>query len=146
MHAVVESPPVGQRGTRQRSAIRAVIDASGRPLLPQEILDLARREVAALGLATVYRNLKLMTETAEIRLVELPGESPRYESARLGHHHHFQCRGCSRVYDTHGCPGDLDALAPPGFRVESHELTLYGLCADCAGPSGRPGAQGRGRT
>jgi Fur family transcriptional regulator, ferric uptake regulator len=30
-----------------------------------------------------------------------------------------------------GCPGDLRRLAPRGFRVEGHEVTLYGRCSDC---------------
>ncbi|MFT4269314.1 MAG: transcriptional repressor [Xenophilus sp.] len=126
------SSPAFQRGTRQRAAIRTAIDAAGRPLLPQEILALAQGEVAELGLATVYRNLKLLAEAEEIRVVELPGEAPRYESAQHSHHHHFQCRACQRVFDVHGCAEDFAGWAPHGFRVDGHELTLYGLCADCA--------------
>jgi Fur family ferric uptake transcriptional regulator len=38
------------------------------------------------------------------------------------------------------CPGNLAALAPPGFTVEDHDLTLYGACVDCA-----PARAGRGR-
>ena len=85
-----------------------------------------------MGIATVYRNLKLLVEEGSVQVVELPGDSPRYESKHLGHHHQFQCRACERVFDVHGCPGDLARLAPAGFRVEAHELTLYGQCADCA--------------
>lgn len=121
-----------ERSTRQRSAIRTVIEAASRPLTPQEVLDGARTEVAGLGIATVYRNLKLLVEEGSVQAVELPGDSPRYESTHLAHHHHFQCRRCERVFDVHGCPGDIARLAPAGFSVESHELTLYGLCADCA--------------
>jgi Fur family ferric uptake transcriptional regulator len=125
-----------ERSTRQRSAIRAVIDAAGRPLSPQEVLDAAQGEVPALGIATVYRNLKLLVDAAEIVAVTLPGESPRYEPARHAHHHHFQCTTCKRVFDVHACPGDLAQLAPKGFTVEHHELTLYGRCDHC-GPRGR---------
>ena len=32
-------PPAMERSTRQRSAIRAVIDAAGRPLSTQEVLE-----------------------------------------------------------------------------------------------------------
>jgi Fur family ferric uptake transcriptional regulator len=64
--------------------------------------------------------------------VELPGESPRYERSGIGHHHHFRCRSCARVFEIHGCPGDLRELTPEGFRLESHDVTLYGQCARCA--------------
>jgi Fur family ferric uptake transcriptional regulator len=32
----------------------------------------------------------------------------------------------------HDCPGDLAHLAPKGFSVERHELTLYGQCDECS--------------
>jgi Fur family ferric uptake transcriptional regulator len=122
---------VVERATRQRSAIREAIASAGRPLSPQEVLDAARRTVAGIGLATVYRNLKLLLAEGAIDAVTIAGESPRYEIARRGHHHHFQCMSCRRVFDVAGCPGDLRRLAPRGFRVEHHEVTLYGRCADC---------------
>lgn len=119
------------RSTRQRAAIRTAIDTAGRPLSPQEVLDAAQVEVPEMGIATVYRNVKLLLDAGEIVTVTLPGESPRYESTQHEHHHHFQCNACKRVFDVHSCPGDLSALAPKGFLVEGHELTLYGLCDQC---------------
>lgn len=124
-----------ERSTRQRTAIRSVIDAAGRPLSPQEVLQAAQAEVPALGLATIYRNLKQMVEAGEILAVTLPGESPRYEAAQHAHHHHFQCTNCRRVFDVHDCPGDLALLAPKGFTVERHEITLYGRCDQCLPPA-----------
>ena len=121
-----------ERSTRQRSAIRTVIDAARRPLSPQEVLETAQAEVPALGMATVYRNLKLLVDEGEIAVVTLPGDNPRYESAEHAHHHHFQCTQCKRVFDVHACPGNLAQLAPKGFTVERHELTLYGRCDECA--------------
>jgi Fur family ferric uptake transcriptional regulator len=123
-----------ERSTRQRAAIRTVIDAAGRPLSPQEVLDAAQSEVPGLSPATVYRNLKLLVDAGEVAAVSLPGDSPRYESAAHAHHHHFQCTECKRVFDVHDCPGDLARLAPKGFTVESHELTLYGRCDACPAP------------
>lgn len=123
-----------ERSTRQRTAIRAAIDAAGRPLSPQEVLEAAQAEVPALGLATIYRNLKQLIEAGEVTMVTLPGENPRYEPARHAHHHHFQCMVCKRVFDVHGCPGDLAQMAPKGFTVEHHELTLYGRCDECPPP------------
>lgn len=121
-----------ERSTRQRTAIHAAIVGANRPLSPQEVLDSARASVEGLGMATVYRSLKALLEEGAIQSVNLPGESPRYESSAHTHHHHFQCTNCTRVFDVHDCPGDLRNLAPKGFTVESHELTLYGRCADCA--------------
>ena len=128
-----------ERNTRQRDAIHTVIKTAGRPLSPHEVLEGARAIVAALGLATVYRNLKLLVAEGVLQAIDLPGESPRYEMAESAHHHHFQCRTCNRVFDVPGCPGDLHRLAPRGFSVEHHEVTLYGRCRDC----GRSGLRAR---
>lgn len=126
-------------------AIAAAIAGANRPLSPQEILTIAQTSVEKLGIATVYRNLKALLDEEALKVVHLPGESPRYESATHGHHHHFQCTACARVFDVHDCPGDLRGLAPKGFLVESHELTLYGRCADCALPTRRASREPRAR-
>jgi len=120
-----------ERATRQRDAIKLVIQAAKRPLSPAEVLEGARAAVPALGMATVYRNLKLLVAEGIVQVITLPGESPRYEIRESAHHHHFQCTTCRRVYDVPGCPGNLRRLAPRGFRVDHHDVTLYGRCSDC---------------
>lgn len=126
-----------ERNTRQRSAIVEAIAEAERPLLPQEVLDAAQLQVPALSLSTVYRHLKALVEGGELQAVHLPGENPRFEVVGHQHHHHFQCRQCQRVFDVHACPGDLGRLAPQGFTVEDHDLTLYGRCKDCAAPAAK---------
>lgn len=123
-----------ERNTRQRQAIHEVIAAAARPLLPQEVLDAAQLAAPGLGMATVYRNLKALVEEGVLHTVMLPAENPRYELAGYPHHHHFQCNQCQRVFDVHACPGDLSRLAPTGFTVEDHDLTLYGRCKECPAP------------
>ena len=120
------------RSTRQRDAIRALFTPEGRPLTPREIQDKASATVPGVSLATVYRTVKALEKLGEIVKVELPGEAARYELADKDHHHHFQCRACRKAYEISGCPGGLGALAPAGFRVERHDITLFGLCDRCA--------------
>jgi len=120
-----------ERETRQRDAIEAVFESARGPLSPQDVLEGARLRVPALGIATVYRNLKLLVAEGALQTISLPGEAARYERAPSSHHHHFQCTTCRRVYDVPGCPGSLRKLAPRGFTVERHDLTLYGRCVAC---------------
>lgn len=127
--------PHMDRSTRQRDAIRALFTPEGRPLSPKEIQEKADTEAPGVSLATVYRTVKALEELGEIVKVELPGEAARYELAGKGHHHHFQCRSCGKAFEIHGCPGGLAALAPAGFKVDSHEITLFGLCAKCNQPA-----------
>lgn len=120
-----------QRDTQQRRAIRKALKDAGHPLSPQELLTLAQEHAESLGIATVYRNLRTLQEDGWLEAVELPGEPARYEVAGKGHHHHFHCRDCDRVYEVEGCPGNLLEVTPQGFQLENHEFVLYGLCDTC---------------
>lgn len=122
-----------ERNTRQRDAIRAVFAQSRQPLTPADVLTIAQGSVRGLGIATVYRTINALVESGWLNAVELPGDAPRYERAGTGHHHHFQCRSCSGVFEIRGCPGDLSRLTPAGFILEAHEVVLYGQCQRCAG-------------
>jgi Fur family ferric uptake transcriptional regulator len=125
----------GQRQTRQRDAIRVALERAGRPLSPQEILQAARATQPGLGLATVYRNVRTLLEGGALHAVELPGSAARYELAGKSHHHHFHCRRCDGVFEVEACPAGIRGLLPRGFRLEGHEIVLYGLCARCGGRS-----------
>ncbi len=130
--------PLGQRRTQQREAILAAIcDAAG-PLTVDEIHELAQQKVANLGIATVYRTVKLLLDMSQIRIVTLPDGQARYEAADLGHHHHFRCRKCGQVFDLDLCPISLPegTQLPGGFHVEDHEVTLYGTCPQCSAAEG----------
>ncbi|MDO4725178.1 MAG: transcriptional repressor [Comamonadaceae bacterium] len=134
-HATHARPPHGERATRQRAAIRAVLQREARPLSPPEVLSAAQQLVPGLGIATVYRNLKAMVEAGELSPVPLPGDRLYYELAHQAehHHHHFRCQHCEKVFDVHGCNDTFARLLPEGFVLQSHDITLYGLCSACSG-------------
>jgi len=119
------------RQTTQRQAIQAVFDAANRPIGPQEVHLAAQESAPALGMATVYRAIKGLLEDGWLVSVDLPGEPARYERAGKLHHHHFHCNQCNRVFEADGCSLSLKNLVPRGFKLMTHELVLYGLCAAC---------------
>ena len=143
-----------ERHTRQRQAVVDALAGSGQALSPNELLERAKTAVPSLNLSTVYRQIKGLQDAGQIVRVELPGQPPRFEiaatenepvnvvhehtvdtaqhaEAASHHHHHFHCTACDRVYPIHACPGPMNDLAPPGFEVQHHDLTLRGRCADC---------------
>ena len=121
-----------ERDTTQRRAIREAFIAAGRPLSPQEVLEGAHDQVPSLGIATVYRNIKALVADGWLTTLDLPGDNTRYERADIGHHHHFHCRTCGKVYDIDGCPSQIATMVPAGFELEDHEVVLYGQCDSCA--------------
>ena len=119
--------------TQQKRALTRVLQRAERPLTPVEICRAGKKAIPTLGIATVYRALRQLVEEGQVRLVEIPGTSPHYESTARQHHHFFFCRQCRGLYDLVGCVHGVGGLAPSGFAVEEHEIVLYGRCADCAG-------------
>jgi Fur family ferric uptake transcriptional regulator len=144
-----------ERHTRQRQSLLDALAQSGQALSPPDLLALAKPAVPSLNLSTVYRQIKGLLDAGRLVRVELPGQPARYEMAPSGevqahnhasgaatphahsahavpqHHHHFHCVQCDRVYPIHACPGPMNHLAPAGFEVQHHDLTLRGLCASC---------------
>ena len=142
-----------ERNTRQRQAVLDALSNAARALSPGEILDLAQRSVPTLNLSTIYRLLNALQDEARILKVLLPGQTAARFEAACGdgahdaghHHHHFHCSGCDRVYPLHACPGSMQDLAPAGFAVDTHEITLRGLCADCRGAKPAPARRAAGQ-
>lgn len=119
--------------TQQKRVVGEVLEQAQRPLTPAEICAEARRQVPSLGLATVYRAIKQFVAEGQVRAVEIPGVAPHYESATRHHHHFFLCQQCERLFHLAGCLRGVKSLAPSGFRVQEHEIVLYGECAACVG-------------
>lgn len=119
-----------ERNTRQKAAVVSALEAATGPMSPPAILDRARDACPGIGIATVYRILKALIDAGRVTMVELAG-ARRYELARHDHHHHFLCRACGEAFEITRCTSEVNKLAPRGFRVEAHEITLYGICAPC---------------
>lgn len=124
--------PTQPRNTKQKEAIRVAFTTADRPLSHDEALTLAQQQVEGLSIATVYRNINLLVEEKWLERVEVPGDTTRYEVAGKGHHHHFHCNGCGKMYEMEGCGIEVAPALPAGFKPTGHELFVYGLCSGCA--------------
>ncbi|MBX3730001.1 MAG: transcriptional repressor [Candidatus Sumerlaeia bacterium] len=120
--------------TRQRGILEVFQKANG-PLTPQEVWELGRADLPGVGLATVYRAIRKLVETGQLRQVEIADSLPRYECAAKPHHHHFRCVQCGRIVEIPKCPPRLDDLVPRGFKLLDHSIILYGLCDQCMAAS-----------
>ena len=57
-----------------------------------------RTKDPSISLATVYRNLKLLSELGEIRRLTFVSGADRFDPT-VQTHYHFVCERCGRVYD-----------------------------------------------
>jgi Fur family transcriptional regulator, ferric uptake regulator len=130
-HEAISLPPRA-RLTRQRRAVLEAIRGGPRTFTATELYDRARKREPALGLATVYRTIELLRRSEAIR--PLAG-SVRAEYVRCtpGHHHHLICLSCGSVEETDLCaaPPAAELRRRHGFTPASHELDVFGTCAEC---------------
>ncbi len=100
----------------------------------QQIHERLRAGGEAIGLATVYRALALLSEHGVVDvLAHHPGESC-YRLCGVGHHHHLVCTSCHRVVELRDCSLDdwlSDVAAAHGFALTGHEVEVSGVCSQC---------------
>ena len=144
-HSAVESLRNFRRNTRQRREIRDVFENNDRPLAADEVLELAQKKMAGLGIATVYRTIKALAREGWLVSVELPGEPPRYEVRGKVHHHHFHCLKCRRMFELEACLEQVGKMLPSGFRAVDHVVLIYGFCSGCEHARGVPAAPSKRR-
>lgn len=118
----------GCRSTPQRRAVLEVLAASDHPTAEDLYRLLKGRKV---GLATVYRTLRLLGRLGLVRQVRTGDGRVRYELAGPPHCH-FVCRACGRVFDADSPEVRAGGFRRDGFVVTDSELCLFGYCASCS--------------
>lgn len=125
--------PAHVRVTPQRRAVLSAVAAQRGAFTVADVHASARRQEPSLGLATVYRTVELLKATGSLRPLSGAGEGA-YVRCHSAHHHHLVCTSCGSVEETELCGAPSATLLQRrhGFRAQSHELDVFGLCAGCA--------------
>jgi len=122
------------RMTGQRRAILEALDGDTSHPTADMVYHKVKEILPHISLGTVYRNLKLLSESGHILEIEIADGPNRYDF-RTEYHYHFQCEHCGKMFDL-----DLpyqqnlnDALTLAGFRVSRHDIQFHGQCPICQG-------------
>ena len=120
------------RSTRQLETIESVLRDAARPLAIAELHAAALARLPGLGIATVYRAVRELSDAGSIVSVTYAGQPQRFEWAVARHHSHFICHACNRVYDIEAPMNvPLPEKRPKGFLFQGDEVIYYGKCRDC---------------
>lgn len=116
--------------SRQRDDILQIIKRSEEHLTAEEIFLLCKEEGIPISIATVYRNLGILTEQGIIKKVSVIGEPDRYDKT-VTHHEHIYCDRCRRIMDIQ--IEDLKKLLEEktGIRLQSYDLCMHYICPEC---------------
>jgi len=121
------------RQTKQKAAILEALRGTNSHPAADWVYNEVRKEIPNISLGTVYRNLRLLSESGEILELELCGNLSRFD-ARSDNHYHFRCQKCGQVFDVdEPVNSEMDKIAArrTGFRIMYHRLEFYGLCLEC---------------
>ena len=101
----------------------------------EDIRQDVRREDPRIGYTTVYRTMKLLSDSGLAREIDLSDGITRYEHLyNHAHHDHMICTECGTSLEFFNAEIEKlqdRASAERGFRVVDHRLQIYGLCAKC---------------
>lgn len=121
------------KATFQRMRIMEVIDQKGHISL-DDIYMKIKAHYPSLSLATIYKNILLMTQKGLLVEVPLESQKSKYELAKEAHIH-LICRQCGEVEDVNLLESTSQTLQQltqkESFQLEKEQINLYGVCKAC---------------
>ena len=122
-----------KRNTIQRALVLETVNKLQNHATADEIYEAIISEHPNISRATVYRNLKLLSEMGEILRLEIPGSPDRFDH-RVHNHCHVKCEKCGRLFDV-----DMDYISglennirdSRGFDFTGYDIIFRGICPEC---------------
>jgi Fur family ferric uptake transcriptional regulator len=129
-----ETMKPNHRMTRQRKLILEELRKSAIHPSAEEIFESVRRRLPRISLATVYRNLEILSQLGEIQQLHYGGTLKRFDGDP-NNHYHVRCTCCGRIDHA-----PLDSVkevehelqAETNYKILGHRLEFVGLCPDCS--------------
>jgi Fur family ferric uptake transcriptional regulator len=140
----------GLRRTEQRDLILETFLMTEEHMTSEDLYSIVSKQDPRIGLTTVYRTLKLLTDAGLAREVRF-GDNKTYYEHHFNHEHHDHmiCTECGVVIEF--MSPDIESLQEQmasnlGFKATHHSLRMWGICSECQkkaiGPPSTPsGAQ-----
>lgn len=121
------------RMTNQREIILQELLKSKQHLTADELYDIVRKIMPRISLATVYRNLEILSEAGIIGKLEISGRQKRFDYDP-SEHDHIYCAVCHRVDNLEVEHQSLDSQnigTLAGYSVTGYRLEIIGICPEC---------------
>lgn len=119
--------------SRQRQAVLDAVLAADRHVSADEVFAILKESDSGIGIATVYRNLNLLTDWGALSRIKDPEKGFIYENA-ANKHYHFHCTECNKIMDVPvEYAEELDELISEkmGVTVSGHTMVFEGICKKC---------------
>jgi Fur family peroxide stress response transcriptional regulator len=121
----------GLRLTPQRQQVYDVLLQKRDHPTAEEVFIRSKKAMPEISHATVYNCLDALVKCGLARQVNVERGATRF-CPNMSDHGHFHCSACGTIYDV-DLPHELPCVVMPrGFKARGHDVTIHGLCADCA--------------
>jgi Fur family ferric uptake transcriptional regulator len=132
-----------ERGIQVTAQRLAVLRAVARHphITADSVAEVARAEIGAISLQSVYDALGILIVEGLIRRIQPAGSPARFEDRVGDNHHHLICRSCGRVVDVDCAVGPAPCLTAGddrGFEIDEAEVAFWGRCPECVAQSRAP--------
>ena len=125
----------GLRHTPQRETILDVFLSTERHVSAEELYKLVRRRHRDIGYVTVYRTMKLLSESGLCGEIDFGDGIMRYEHKYgHGHHDHLVCIRCGAFTEVVKPKIERlqeDLTKEHNFKALRHRLEIFGICSRC---------------
>ncbi len=120
------------RMTNQREMILRELKKSKKHLSADELYERVKKFMPRISLATVYRNLEILSDASMIRKLEISGRQKRFDS-ELEDHDHIYCVQCHRIenLDIGDKEVNLTEVDTRGYAITGRRLEVTGVCPKC---------------
>jgi len=122
-----------KRNTLQRRLVFETVQEMHNHPTAEEIFQEIASEDIQISKATVYRNLKILSEQGKILHIPIPNGADCFDFYTVPHYH-MECQQCERVFDV-DMPYQSDLndriLDNHGMVIFSHQIVFQGLCKEC---------------
>jgi Fur family ferric uptake transcriptional regulator len=125
----------GLKATAQRTYILDAFLSTDKHVSVEDVYVLVNRGRRRVGLATVWRTMKLIADCGLAHEVAFDDGVSRFEHTHgKSHHHHLICTRCKSVIEFSS--EEMDAVERAiaedyDFELESHRFEIFGLCRKC---------------
>lgn len=126
----------GLKFTIQREVILETLYNSTEHLTPEALHQLIQQNHPQLntGIATVYRTLSLLEDSALVTSLSFGAQGKKYELGAKDHHDHMICTKCGAIIefiDESIEERQADIAKKHGFQMIDHSMQIYGICKNC---------------
>ena len=125
----------GMLHSEQREQILDIFLKTEKHPTINDLYDLVRKKNPKIGLATVYRSMKVICDAGLARETDFGDGTKRFEHKyKHQHHDHLVCLKCGRIVEV--MSPEIEKLQESlarrhKFKAVRHRMQIFGICRTC---------------